>query len=82
MLDEDPLLRIEVALRDAAELEARRAEHSGEDHQLREIRQLHRSLMASIGRAEGAQRPRGDNLSDLMDVMDRIVRMETSREKL
>jgi len=74
MLDEDPMLRIEGALRDAAEIEARRAGRAEQDDQVREICQLHQSLMASVGKVEGAQRLTDNNLSDLIETVDRIAR--------
>ena len=75
MLDEDPLLRIEGALREASELEARRGEHrAGQDHQVREISQLHQSLMESIGETDGVGRMTDHSLGDLVAILDRILR--------
>jgi hypothetical protein len=77
MPDEDPLLRIENALRDAAETQSGRAGHDVEhDAHLREIRQLHNSLMVAVGKA-GGQRLSDESLTTLIDTVDRIVRTKT-----
>jgi len=81
MPNEDPLLRIENALRDAAETESGRAEYDAEHHdQLREIRQLHNSLMVAAGKS-GGRRLSDESLTALIDTVDRIVRTETTRER-
>ena len=75
MSSEDPLIRIEHALRETLESESNIQALEERDIAIRELQYIHHRIMVEVDKVAAAQQPGGE-LHALIDTVERIVSSE------